>query len=59
VAFLSDFPFKHLLMSDEAIAAAITSDELDELLDPKNYTGLAGHFVDKVLAECRAGDPGS
>lgn len=55
-AFETDVPFKDLLMRDETIAAAITSDELDELLDPKNYTGLAGHFVDKVLAEGQPGD---
>jgi hypothetical protein len=27
--------------------------ELDRLLDPAGYTGLAGVFVDRVLAEAR------
>ena len=33
--------------------AAPNPDELDRLLDPAAYTGLAGPFVDRVVREAR------
>ena len=35
------------------IAAALARDEIDGLLDPAAYTGLAGPFVDRVVREAR------
>jgi 3-carboxy-cis,cis-muconate cycloisomerase len=44
---------RHLLeelQADAAITAHLPPARLVELLDPQNYTGLAGEFVDRVLA---------
>src|SRR5439155_13543704 len=43
-------PLRRLLLDDPDVANAISVEELDRLLDPANYTGLAGDFVDRVLA---------
>jgi 3-carboxy-cis,cis-muconate cycloisomerase len=45
-------PGRHLLeelQADAAITAHLPRQRLVELLDPQNYTGLAGEFVDRVL----------
>jgi 3-carboxy-cis,cis-muconate cycloisomerase len=47
---------RHLLeelQADAAITAHLPRERLVELLDPQNYTGLAGEFVDRVLARAR------
>jgi len=41
-------PFRHTLAEDPLVARHLTSAELDRLLDPYHYTGLAGYFVDQV-----------
>ena len=44
---------RHLLeelQADPAITAHLPPERLAELLDPAGYTGLAGEFVDRVLA---------
>jgi 3-carboxy-cis,cis-muconate cycloisomerase len=44
---------RHLLgelEADPAITAHLPPERLAKLLDPANYTGLAGEFVDRVLA---------
>src|SRR5690606_25517686 len=49
---------RHLLdelQADAAITAHLPPERLAALLDPANYTGLAGEFVDRVLA--RAATP--
>jgi 3-carboxy-cis,cis-muconate cycloisomerase len=42
------------LQADAAITAHLPPQRLALLLDPQNYTGLAGAFVDRVLARARA-----
>jgi 3-carboxy-cis,cis-muconate cycloisomerase len=47
-------PARHLLdelQEDPAITAHLRPERLVELLDPASYTGLAGEFVDRVLAQ--------
>jgi 3-carboxy-cis,cis-muconate cycloisomerase len=49
---------RHLLeelQADAAVAAHLSPERLVELLDPRNYTGLAAAFVDRVLARVRSG----
>ncbi|HEU5321116.1 MAG TPA: adenylosuccinate lyase, partial [Methylomirabilota bacterium] len=46
--------FRELLLADARVAAAIAPAELDALLDPARYTGLAGVFVDRLVARARA-----
>jgi 3-carboxy-cis,cis-muconate cycloisomerase len=41
---------RELLLAQADVAGAISAEELDRLLDPANYTGLAGVFVDRVVA---------
>jgi 3-carboxy-cis,cis-muconate cycloisomerase len=49
-AFEHDRSLREILLAVPEVAAAVTPDELDQLLDPRNYTGLAGRFVDRVLS---------
>jgi adenylosuccinate lyase len=44
-------PFRQALADDPAVAGRLSSAEIERLLDPRRYTGLAGPFVDRVLAE--------
>lgn len=43
-------PLKETLLADTFVRSHLTPDELDALLDPKQYLGLSGTFVDRVLA---------
>src|SRR3989449_4998647 len=52
-AFDGKGSFRELLLADPRIAAVLPRDELDRLLDPAAYTGLAGPFVDRVVREAR------
>ena len=40
--------FRELLLADPKVSSQITPEELDVLMDPARYTGLAGYFVDQV-----------
>ncbi len=40
-----------VLAADPEVSAHLTPERLRALLDPENYTGLAGAFVDRVLAD--------
>ncbi|WP_444946394.1 3-carboxy-cis,cis-muconate cycloisomerase [Microbulbifer sp. VTAC004] len=42
--------FAELLKQNPEISANLSSSEVDELLDPKNYLGLCGEMVDQTLA---------
>src|SRR5260370_10550905 len=50
-AFEGKGSFRDLLLADPRAAAALDGDELDRLLDPTAYTGLAGAVVDRVVRE--------
>src|SRR5207247_2325447 len=52
-AFDGKGSFRERLLADPRVAAALPGDELDQLLDPAAYTGLAGPFVDRVVREAR------
>jgi 3-carboxy-cis,cis-muconate cycloisomerase len=41
-------PLKDLLLEDPRIAGRISAEQLDEILRPEAYAGLAGEFVDQV-----------
>lgn len=41
---------KQALMADPAVSSRLGEEEIDAMLDPHAYTGLAGHFVDRVAA---------
>jgi len=41
--------FRELLLADPRAAGALGAAELDRLLEPTAYTGLAGAFVDRVV----------
>ncbi|HYW04603.1 MAG TPA: 3-carboxy-cis,cis-muconate cycloisomerase [Gammaproteobacteria bacterium] len=45
-----------ILAEDRTIASIYSAAELDHLLDPASYLGLAGSFVDRVLARRDAPD---
>jgi adenylosuccinate lyase len=53
-AFEHGTPLKEALLANNAIASALTEAEIDAVLDPNTYTGLSGHFVDRVLAGVKA-----
>ena len=43
-------PLREVLLEDPRVSAHLGPKELDALLDPARYTGLAGRFVDRVVA---------
>ncbi|OQA43605.1 MAG: 3-carboxy-cis,cis-muconate cycloisomerase [Chloroflexi bacterium ADurb.Bin325] len=49
-AFEQRRPLAELLLADPRVAAHLTTAEINDLLRPEAYTGLAGLFVDRVLA---------
>jgi 3-carboxy-cis,cis-muconate cycloisomerase len=44
-------PFQEVLLEHSLVAARLSDEEVQSLLDPVHYTGLSGQFVDRVLAE--------
>lgn len=42
-------PFCELLNEHPLVSQHLTPTEIDQLLDPQQYTGLAGEFVDRVV----------
>jgi adenylosuccinate lyase len=49
-AFAEDAPMKEALLKVDIVAKNFSDKEIDSLLNPHNYTGLAEAFVEKVLA---------
>ena len=50
-AYEKEIPLKDVLMRTPAVVEAFTEAEVDHMLDPHNYIGLAPEFVDRVLAK--------
>lgn len=48
-AYEKEIPFKDVLMKTPAVVEAFTEDEVDHMLDPHTYIGLAPQFVDRVM----------
>jgi 3-carboxy-cis,cis-muconate cycloisomerase len=48
-AFEHRVPLGEVLKQNPAITAYLSAETIDSLLDPAQYTGLAGAFVDRVL----------
>jgi adenylosuccinate lyase len=46
--------FEHALMGNPRVKQALGTEELNALLDPTTYVGLAPAIVERVLAETRA-----
>ncbi|MDG4786889.1 3-carboxy-cis,cis-muconate cycloisomerase [Micromonospora sp. WMMD1102] len=46
--------FRAALLADPAVRAELAEEELDRVLDPANWLGSAGTFVDRALADYRA-----
>jgi adenylosuccinate lyase len=42
-------PFRQTLSEHAVVAQHLTGQDIERLLDPIHYTGLAGQFVDRVL----------
>jgi adenylosuccinate lyase len=50
-AFEKRIPLKALLLRDERVNRHLAEKQIDELLDPTRYTGLAVQFVNRVTAK--------
>jgi len=50
-AFEQRAKMKDVLLIHPEVCATLTADEIESLLDPHRYTGLAGFFVDRVVGE--------
>jgi 3-carboxy-cis,cis-muconate cycloisomerase len=50
-AFEKRKPLKRLLLQDKRVNKYLTEEQMDGLLDPAKYTGLAAQFVDRVTGE--------
>jgi adenylosuccinate lyase len=48
-AFEQDMPLRDVLEQTAAVRAALTTEELDRLLDPVNYLGESQASVDRIL----------
>lgn len=53
-AYEKEIPLKDVLMRTPEVTEAFTEDEIDHMLYPRTYVGLAPQFVDRVLAKYRA-----
>jgi adenylosuccinate lyase len=51
--FEADVPFKEGLLENADIKRNLTSEKIDEMLDPHLYTGSAAIFVDRVVRYAR------
>ena len=40
--------FRELLLADSRVSSQISPEEMDTLMDPARYTGLAAYFVDQI-----------
>lgn len=49
-SFDESLPFRQVLGEHPLVAAHLTPSQIEDLLDATHYTGLAGQFVDRVLA---------
>ena len=49
-AYEKEIPLKDVLMKTKAVTDAFTEDEIDHMLDPLSYVGLAPVFADRVIA---------
>lgn len=50
-AYEKEIPLKDVLMRTPVVADAFTEDEIDHMLNPHTYIGLAPEFVDRVTAK--------
>jgi 3-carboxy-cis,cis-muconate cycloisomerase len=48
-AFEARQPFSEVLKADRAVTAHLAPETIDSLLDPTQYTGLSGEYVDRIL----------
>ena len=48
-AFEENRPFRETLIEHPVVAQHLTTEAIEQLLDPHQYTGLAGEFVDRVV----------
>jgi 3-carboxy-cis,cis-muconate cycloisomerase len=49
-----ELPFRQTLSEHEVVSRNLTGQEIERLLDPIHYTGLAGQFVDRALQNHKA-----
>jgi adenylosuccinate lyase len=49
--------FRDLLLADPRVTGVLDAPELDRLLEPTAYTGLAARFVDRVVHAARRLNP--
>lgn len=52
-AFEEDISLAEALAGEEEVTKHMTVEEINELLDPRRYTGLATVFVDQIVARLR------
>ena len=53
-AYEKKIPLKEVLMKTPVVTEAFTEKEIDHMLDPHNYVGLAPAFVDRVMEKYAA-----
>ncbi len=46
--------FRDVLLKDKAVRSCMTTKELDAIMDPNNYLGVAPELTDRVVAKARA-----
>ena len=48
-AYEKEIPLKEVLMNTKEVTDAFSEQEIDNMLDPHNYVGLAPVLVDRVV----------
>jgi adenylosuccinate lyase len=50
-AFETRRPLRDLLLAEAQVTAHLSPEQIDRLLSPEAYIGLAGVFVDRIVAQ--------
>ncbi|WP_339180443.1 adenylosuccinate lyase [Oceanobacillus sp. FSL W7-1293] len=54
-SYEENIPFKKTLTEDEVVSSVLSEEQINDLLDPSQYTGLASEKVEEVIAQIKKG----
>jgi len=54
-SYEENIPFKTTLTENEEVSSVLSEEQIEELLDPSQYTGLASEKVEEVIAQIKKG----
>ena len=54
-SYEENIPFKTTLTENEVVSSVLSEEQIEDLLDPSQYTGLASEKVEEVIAQIKKG----